>query len=134
MLERYGRVVVLRATAGFAVAGLLLVLLGGSTPVALVGALLWGVGASLGFPVGMSAAADEPEHAAARVSVVASIGYTAFLAGPPLLGFLGDQVGILHALLVVGALALPAMLAVPATRPPVPTAAEGVAEPACRSG
>ena len=50
--------------------------------------------------------------------MVASIGYTAFLAGPPLLGFLGDHVGILHALLVVGALALPAMLAVPAARPP----------------
>ena len=40
---------------------------------------------------GMSAAADDPEHAAARVSVVASIGYCAFLAGPPLLGFLGDH-------------------------------------------
>jgi cyanate permease len=86
---------------------------------AFVGSVMWGVGASLGFPVGMSAAADEAEHAAARLSVVASIGYTAFLAGPPLLGFLGDRVGILHALLVVGALALPAMLAVPAARPPV---------------
>src|SRR5699024_770682 len=26
-----------------------------------------------------------------RVSVVASIGYTAFLAGPPILGYLGDH-------------------------------------------
>lgn len=58
-LERFGRVAVLRATAGLALAGLLLVLLGGSTPVALAGALLWGLGAALGFPVGMSAAADE---------------------------------------------------------------------------
>jgi hypothetical protein len=40
-----------------------------------------------GFPVGMSAAADDPRHAAGRVSVVASIGYVAFLAGPPLIGF-----------------------------------------------
>ena len=32
-------------------------------------------------------------RAPARVSVVASIGYTAFLAGPPLVGLLGDQVG-----------------------------------------
>ena len=47
----------LRLTRALAVAGLLLVLLGGSTPVALVGALLWGAGAALGFPVGMSAAA-----------------------------------------------------------------------------
>src|SRR6185312_13259312 len=102
MLERYGRVVVLRATAVFAVAGLLLVLLGGSTPVA-----LWGVGASLGFPVGMSAAADDPAFAASRVAVVSSVGYTAFLAGPPLIGLLAEHSGILRALFVVlGALVL----------------------------
>jgi MFS family permease len=118
-LERFGRVPVLRATAGLALAGLLLVLLGGSTVVALIGALLWGVGASLGFPVGMSAAADDPERAAVRVSVVSSIGYTAFLAGPPLIGLLAGHSGILMALfVVVGALVL-ALLASGATRPQV---------------
>jgi hypothetical protein len=30
--------------------------------------VLWGLGASLGFPVGMSAGADEPAHAAGRVA------------------------------------------------------------------
>jgi len=101
LLDRYGRVAVLRATAVIALAGLLLVLFGGSVPVALAGAVLWGVGASLGFPVGMSAAADDPAKAPARVSAVSSIGYTAFLAGPPLIGPLGQHVGILTALLVV---------------------------------
>ena len=48
----------------------------------------------------MSAAADDPARAAARVSVVSTIGYTAFLAGPPLLGFVGNHVGTLEALLV----------------------------------
>jgi fucose permease len=116
-LERFGRVAVLRATAAIALAGLLLVALGGSTPVALCGALLWGVGASLGFPVGMSAAADDPARAAARVSVVSSIGYTAFLAGPPLIGLLAEHAGILRALFVVlGALVL-GLLASGATRP-----------------
>ena len=104
-----------------ALAGLLLVLLGGSTPVALAGALLWGAGASLGFPVGMSAAADDPARAAARVSVVSSIGYTAFLAGPPLIGLLAEQDGILRALfVVVGALVL-GLLASGATRPLTPS-------------
>jgi cyanate permease len=93
------------------------VLLGGSIPVALLGALFWGVGASLGFPVGMSAAADDPARAAARVSVVSSIGYTAFLAGPPLIGVLAQLDGILRALfVVVGALVL-GLLASGATRP-----------------
>ncbi|MBV9922230.1 MAG: MFS transporter [Pseudonocardia sp.] len=117
MLERFGRVPVLRATAVCALVGLLLVLMGGSTPVALLGALFWGVGASLGFPVGMSAAADDPARAAARVSVVSSIGYTAFLAGPPLIGVLAQLDGILRALfVVVGALVL-GLLASGATRP-----------------
>lgn len=117
LLERYGRVLVLRVAAGFALAGLLLVILGGSVPVAMVGALLWGVGASLGFPVGMSAAADDPARAAARVSVVSSVGYTAFLAGPPLIGLLAETSGILRALFVVlGALVL-GLLASGAARP-----------------
>jgi MFS family permease len=106
-VERLGRVAVLRATVVVTLAGLLLVLWGGSIAVALVGALLWGFGASLGFPVGMSAAADDPVRAAARVSVVSSIGYTAFLAGPPLIGLVTGSAGILRALFVVlGALAL----------------------------
>jgi len=57
-----------------------------------------------------------------RLSVVATIGYTAFLAGPPFLGFLGDHVGVLRALIVVGAISLIAILIVPAAKPQVPTA------------
>ena len=100
-LDRFGRIPVLRATAALGLAGLLLVLLGGSWQIAMAGAVLWGFGASLGFPVGMSAAADDPVRAAVRVSVVSSIGYTAFLAGPPLIGLLAEHVGILNALFVV---------------------------------
>jgi hypothetical protein len=65
----------------------------------------------------MSAAADDPVKAAARVSVVSSIGYTAFLAGPPLIGLVAENAGILQALLVVlGAIAL-SLLASSASRP-----------------
>ncbi|MFI1989219.1 MFS transporter [Actinoplanes sp. NPDC020271] len=105
--DRWGRVPVLRLTAVSAAAGVLLVVFGGSIEFALAGALLWGLGASLGFPIGMSAAADDPLHAAMRVSVAGSIGYGAFLAGPPLIGFLSEHFGILHGLLCVfGALLL----------------------------
>jgi fucose permease len=117
VLERFGRVPVLRATAALGLAGLLLVLLGGATPVAMVGAVLWGFGASLGFPVGMSAAADDPARAAVRVSVVSSIGYCAFLAGPPLIGFLAQHVGILRALFVVVAALTLGLAASGASRP-----------------
>ncbi len=117
MLDRFGRVVVLRGTAGIAVLGLLAVVFGSSLPAALAGAVLWGFGSSLGFPIGMSAAADDPARSAARVSVVASIGYTAFLAGPPLVGFLGDHVGIARGLSVAAALLVIGFLVAASSRP-----------------
>ena len=112
LLDRYGRVTVVRALALVAVLGLILFVFSPATALAFPGALLWGVGTSLGFPVGMSAAADEPAAAAGRVSVVASIGYCAFLGGPPLIGFLGSHEGVLHALTAVAVmLAIATMLA-----------------------
>ncbi|WP_305782728.1 MFS transporter [Symbioplanes lichenis] len=117
VIERWGRVVALRVTAVSALAGLLLVISGAGLPVALAGALLWGAGASLGFPVGMSAAADDPTRAAIRVSVAGSIGYGAFLAGPPLIGVLAEHLGPFRALLVVIAAIGLGLLASGATRP-----------------
>jgi len=120
VIDRFGRVTTVRASALLALVGLLLVVFGGVLPLAVVGSVLWGLGAALGFPVGMSAAADDPRRAAARVSVVASIGYTAFLAGPPLIGFLGDHVGILRALTVTAALLGLAALISASTAPLAP--------------
>jgi MFS family permease len=117
LLERFGRVSLLRVMFAAAGLGSLLVVFG-PTPLAFLGAAIWGFGVSLGFPVGMSAAADDPRTAAARMSVVSTIGYAAFLAGPPLLGFLGDEVGILLALLAVGAGVVVAILVLPAAREP----------------
>lgn len=120
VLDRFGRVPVLRATAAAAAVGIVLVVLGPHPLVVALGILVWGLGASLGFPVGMSAAADDSRRSAARVSVVSTIGYSAFLAGPPLLGLVGDHVGTLDALLVVAVLMVPAFLSASAARPVVP--------------
>ena len=117
LLDRFGRVAVLWATMLAAEVGVLLIVFGGYRGAGRARHRALGASApSLGFPVGMSAAADDPVHAAARVSVVSTIGYTAFLAGPPLLGFVADQVGTLDALLVVAVLLVPAALVVPAAR------------------
>lgn len=129
MLDRFGRVPVLWSTIVAAAAGVLLIVYG-ATPVPVVaGIVLWGIGASLGFPVGMSAASDDEAHAAARVSVVSTIAYTAFLAGPPLLGFLADHVGTLQALLAVAVLLVPSALLVPAAREPGSRPSGGRATP-----
>ncbi len=116
LIDRVGRVVALRASGGAAAIGLAIVILVPSVPVAVIGIVLWGIGASLGFPMGMSAAGDDPTRAAARVSAVATIGYVAFLVGPPLIGFVGDRIGLLNALWIVLALILLAVLAAPAAR------------------
>jgi MFS family permease len=117
LLDRWGRVWVLRLAAGLSLVGLAVFGLAPGLPLALVGAVLWGMGAALGFPVGMSAAADEPARAASRVAVVATIGYTAFLAGPPLLGFLAGFVGYRHSLLAIGLPVLVGLLVVRAATP-----------------
>jgi MFS family permease len=116
LIDRFGRVAVLWSTMAVAAAGVLLIVFAEHPALVVTGIVLWGVGASLGFPVGMSAAADDPVRAASRVSVVSTIGYAAFLAGPPFLGFVGDEVGTLKALLVVAVLLMPAALVVPAAR------------------
>jgi len=117
ILDRFGRVPVLRASAGTALVGLLIVVFGPTLATAMAGTVLWGLGTALGFPVGMSAAADDPRYAAGRVSVVATIGYVAFLAGPPLVGLIGNQAGVLRALTVTAGMLAIALLVVGSTRP-----------------
>lgn len=116
LIDRFGRVFMLRASAVSAIVGLLLVILSPAVPLAVVGVVLWGFGSALGFPVGLSAAADDSRNAAARVSAVATIGYVAFLVLPPVIGFLGEHFGLLRALLVVLVLIVVAGLASGAAR------------------
>ena len=120
LIDRWGRVLTVRIFAASALLGLALVVWGGALPVAMAGAALWGLGTALGFPVGMSAAGDDPAHAAGRVSVVATIGYVAFLAGPPLIGFLGEHTGTLDALSVTGGLVALGLLISGVLRPLAP--------------
>lgn len=117
VLDRFGRSPTLWASSAAAALGILLVVFGDHLTLVVLGILVWGFGASLGFPVGISAAADDPFRSAARVSVVSTIGYGAFLAGPPLLGALADRVGTLDSMLAVAVLMIPAALMVFAAKP-----------------
>lgn len=128
LLDRFGRVPVLRGASLAAAAGLAIVILVPIIPIAIAGVVLWGLGASLGFPVGMSAAADNPRNAAASVSAVATIGYAAFLIGPPLIGFVGEHIGVLNALWIVLGLIVIATLCIPAAREPEKRAARAAAK------
>jgi MFS family permease len=101
VVSRLGRVRTLRAGAGLAAVGVALLL---GVPVlafAYAGALLWGVGISVGFPLAMTAAGETPGRGPSAIATVATISYAGFLVGPPLIGTVAHGIGLDHALWVV---------------------------------
>jgi cyanate permease len=105
------------ATTALGIVGVVLFIQASNPWIVLAGVLLRAVGVSMGFPLGMSAAAESGPDPAARVSVVASIGYFANLAGPPAIGALAQSVGLLAALWLIVALFLAAFAAAGSLRP-----------------
>lgn len=131
-VDRFGRAAVLGVSAVVGAIGLALVIFVDHQAVAGAAAILWGLGASLGFPVALSAAGDTAapgEDATARVSLAATIGYIAFLVGPPALGFLGDHYGLRQALVLVLVLVAAAAFLTPAARTPDRSGAAREAQP-----
>ncbi|WIE57283.1 MFS transporter [Curtobacterium sp. MCLR17_031] len=116
LVARFGRAPVVRVCAAVGAVGVLLVVLSPSPIVTAAAAGVWGLGIALGFPLSISAAGDHPTDGDRRVSVVATAGYIAFLVGPPLLGFVGEHLGLQTAMLVPLVLLVAAFLVAPATR------------------
>jgi MFS family permease len=97
------RVVAIGAVIG--AAGLVLGLLLHSIIGAIVGFAVMGAGIAAVFPVVYSAAGSMPGIGSGRgVAAVATMGYSGFLAGPPVLGFLARETSIRWSLLMVAAL------------------------------
>jgi MFS family permease len=108
--DKIGKGRALQLLAAIGVAGILLVILGSpNIYLGWIGAGLWGAGVALGFPLFLSAA-GEGENSAKRVGFVATWGYGAFLAGPPLLGLLADSIGMLNMFYVIGGFLFVALL------------------------
>ncbi|HEY1775121.1 MAG TPA: MFS transporter [Solirubrobacteraceae bacterium] len=115
MLARAGRTLVLAGGALMAAAGVLLAALVPSLVVAIVGFTLVGFGFANLFPaaLGEAGALAGPRGVAAA----STIGYTGFLAGPPVIGFLAERVGLPAALTTISLLAaIAAVVAVAARR------------------
>lgn len=116
LLKKFGNATVLRASTLVSAVGIALVVFSDSPIVAGAAVLLWGVGAALGFPVTLSAAADSDDPTSA-VAAVATAGYVAFLVGPPLLGFLGEEFGLRGAMVLVLVVVTLASLLTSAAKP-----------------
>jgi MFS family permease len=116
LVTRLGRGPVVRLCAAVGGIGVLLVVVSPSPVVTAIAAAVWGLGIALGFPLAISAAGDHPTDGDRRVSVVATAGYIAFLVGPPLLGFVGEHLGLQAAMLVPLVLLVAAFVVAPAAR------------------
>jgi MFS family permease len=115
MLRRAGRTFVLAAGALLAGAGMLVAALVPILVLVIVGFSLVGLGLANMFPaaIGEAGALSGPRG----VAIASTIGYSGFLAGPPLIGFLAERVGLPAALTSISALAaLAALVALVAHR------------------
>jgi hypothetical protein len=97
VVARLGGPLVLRGGTALAALALGGLLLAGSAPVALAGLALVGLGVANGVPLLFSAAGRQPRPGPA-IAAVSTMGYVAFLAGPPFIGFLSDAIGLPGAL------------------------------------
>ncbi|WP_348788818.1 MFS transporter [Leifsonia sp. NPDC080035] len=119
LLSQFGKAAVLRASTLVSAAGIAVMIFAGDPVLAGSGVALWGLGAALGFPVTISAAADVGDgDPTAAVASVATAGYIAFLVGPPVLGFIGQVASLRGAMIVVLVIVAAASLLTSAAKPP----------------
>jgi MFS family permease len=105
--KRYGPVALARACGVCTIIGLGCVLLAPNTPLAIAAFGLVGIGASVGFPLAVTAAAGVPGRPAAMsVATLSFVSLLGFLIGPPLIGFVAQAAGLRAGL----AMLLPALL------------------------
>ena len=105
VLRRHDPGLVLSAGCGLAAGGVMLAVFAPVAPLAVVGFAAVGVGLSCAFPVLLNAAGAHPLGSGPAISVVTTVGYTGFLAGPPLVGALGQWAGLRVGLAAVAAFA-----------------------------
>ena len=101
IIDRIGRVKTLRISAVVAAVGVTLYAFTPTIWLIPLAVILWGAGASLNYPIGFSAAADDPKRAAARVAAVSSFSTVAGLLVPQAVGQLGNVIALRHAMLLV---------------------------------
>lgn len=101
IVNRIGIAPALQLSAVIGAVSLLTIIFIDAPWIAAFAVVLWGLGASLGFPLAISAAAASGSDTDRRVRLASTAGYFAFLVGPPMLGFIGESWGLRYAMIPV---------------------------------
>ena len=114
LIPRFGERALLYFSGVLSIAAILVIILSGVPAVGIFGFLLLGAGVALGAPILFNAAARVPGLApGAGLATYATFSFVGFLAGPPVIGFVGENYGFRVAF---GAVAALVVLTVPAIR------------------
>ncbi len=108
LVMQLGRAPVLIASCGLATTGYLIIALSPHYLISWLGCFIAGTGLAVILPLLISsAAASTGKSGGTVVATIAAIGYTALMAGPPVIGAVGERYGLINAfLLVAGFLSL----------------------------
>lgn len=105
--QKLGDLGLMRAGALVAFSGMTLGLLFPITPLAILGFVTVGLGFAAVVPIAFRRAANLPGIAPGTgVAAVATVAYTGFLSGPPMIGLLSEAIGLRVALCILPLLAL----------------------------
>jgi hypothetical protein len=97
--SRFGGVTMVRGGAVFAATGLTIALIVPQPLIAILGFALVGIGLANLVPIFFAAAGNMPgQSAGASIAALATIGYSGFLVGPPVIGFVADATTLSAAL------------------------------------
>jgi MFS family permease len=92
---RYGAVALARVCGVFTIIGVLVVTTAPTELVTLIGFAAIGIGASVGFPLAVTAAASLTDRpAASSVAILSFVALIGFLVGPPMIGFIAEHTGL----------------------------------------
>ena len=105
--ERFGDLAFLRAGALIAAVGMTCGIVVQTTPAAILGFMAVGMGFAAVVPIAFRRAANmEGITPGVGVAAVATLAYTGFLSGPPLIGLIAEGVGLGMAMAIIPLLAL----------------------------
>jgi MFS family permease len=118
IVDRFSPRSVAAVLLGIAAFGLVMVAMAPNPYVALAGFSLMGVGCSAVYPLAVSAAAQRTDRpASVNVAALGQMTFVVFFAGPPLLGFVAEHIGIRYSYWTVVPLIVAALLVIKALAP-----------------